>query len=75
MIRVYLIAAPEDDKPTQEVADYLKRWGFWVRVETGQFGFPPARHGRVDARFVVAFGPDVFAPHDAGQSGDRCLGG
>ena len=47
MIRVYLIAAPEDEAPAQALEDYLKRWGFWVRVETGKFGFPPARHGEL----------------------------
>ena len=47
MIRVYLIAAPEDETPAEALADYLKRWGFWVRIETGKFGFPPARHGEL----------------------------
>ena len=47
MIRVYLIAAPEDETPAQELEEYLKRWGFWTRIETGKFGFPPARHGEL----------------------------
>ena len=47
MIRVYLIAAPEDETPAQALEDYLKRWGFWVRIETGKFGYPPARHGEL----------------------------
>ncbi|MEO0983908.1 MAG: toll/interleukin-1 receptor domain-containing protein [Pseudomonadota bacterium] len=40
---VYLIAAPEDEAAAKEIAALLKRFGVQSRLETGKFGFPPAR--------------------------------
>ncbi|MCF6329879.1 MAG: hypothetical protein L3J02_08780, partial [Henriciella sp.] len=46
-MRVYLIAAPENETEGGELAQLLKRRGVVVREEYGKFGFPPARHGEV----------------------------
>lgn len=44
-MRVYLIAAPEDEAEADKLAAYLKRFGVFIRSEYGQYSYPPARHG------------------------------
>jgi len=44
-MRVYLIAAPEDEAEGDKLADYLKRFGVFIRREYGKYSYPPARHG------------------------------
>ena len=44
-MRVYLIAAPEDEVEAEKLADYLKRFGVFIRAEYGKFAYPPAQHG------------------------------
>ncbi|MEO0551085.1 MAG: TIR domain-containing protein [Pseudomonadota bacterium] len=44
-MRVYLIAAPEDETVSEELAAYLKRFGVFVRSEYGAMAYPPARMG------------------------------
>lgn len=44
-MRVYLIAAPEDQAEAEKLADYLKRFGVFIRSEFGQMAYPPAHHG------------------------------
>lgn len=45
MMRVYLIAAPEDEAEGDKLADYLKRFGVFMRREYGKYSYPPARQG------------------------------
>lgn len=47
MAWIYLIAAPEDEAHAEELAGWLKQRGHVVRVETGQYGYLPARRGEV----------------------------
>ncbi len=44
-MRVYLIAAPEDEAEGDKLADYLKRFGVFIRREYGKYSYPPARQG------------------------------
>lgn len=44
-MRVYLIAAPEDEAEAEKLAAYLKRFGVFIRSEYGKFAYPPAQHG------------------------------
>lgn len=44
-MRVYLIAAPEDEAEAEKLAAYLKRFGVFIRSEYGKYSYPPARHG------------------------------
>ncbi len=44
-MRVYLIAAPEDETEAEKLAAYLKRFGVFIRSEYGKFAYPPAQHG------------------------------
>lgn len=44
-MRVYLIAAPEDQEEAEKLAEYLKRFGVFIRTEFGQMAYPPAQHG------------------------------
>ena len=44
-MRVYLIAAPEDEVEADKLASYLKRFGVFIRAEYGKFAYPPAQHG------------------------------
>lgn len=44
-MRVYLIAAPEDQAEGEKLAEYLKRFGVFIRTEFGQMAYPPAHHG------------------------------
>ena len=44
-MRVYLIAAPEDQEEAEKLAEYLKRFGVFIRSEFGQMAYPPAHHG------------------------------
>lgn len=46
-MRVYLIAAPEDEAEAEKLAAYLKRFGAHVRTEYGKFAYPPAQQGEV----------------------------
>ncbi|MEL6257848.1 MAG: toll/interleukin-1 receptor domain-containing protein [Pseudomonadota bacterium] len=48
---VYIIAAPEDEADAQAIAEDLKRLGVISRIETGRFGFPPARPNEVTLAF------------------------
>ncbi|MEO1321645.1 MAG: toll/interleukin-1 receptor domain-containing protein [Pseudomonadota bacterium] len=44
-MRVYLIAAPEDQAEAEKLAEYLKRFGVFIRTEFGQMAYPPAQFG------------------------------
>lgn len=44
-MRVYLIAAPEDEAEGEKLAAYLSRFGVHIRTEYGKFAYPPAQHG------------------------------
>ena len=44
-MRVYLIAAPEDESEAEKLAEYLKRFGVFIRTEYGRMAYPPAHHG------------------------------
>ncbi|MEM9572154.1 MAG: toll/interleukin-1 receptor domain-containing protein [Pseudomonadota bacterium] len=44
-MRVYLIAAPEDQEEAEKLGEYLKRFGVFIRTEFGQMAYPPAQHG------------------------------
>lgn len=44
-MRVYLIAAPEDQAEAEKLAEYLKRFGVFIRTDFGQMAYPPAQHG------------------------------
>ena len=44
-MRVYLIAAPEDEAEGEKLAEYLKRFGVFIRSEYGKLAYPPAHHG------------------------------
>jgi len=44
-MRVYLIAAPEDEAEAEKLAAYLKRFGVFIRSEYGKYSYPPAHHG------------------------------
>ncbi|MEM7637539.1 MAG: TIR domain-containing protein [Pseudomonadota bacterium] len=44
-MRVYLIAAPEDEAEAEKLAEYLKRYGVFIRAEYGRMSYPPAHSG------------------------------
>ncbi|MEL7031382.1 MAG: TIR domain-containing protein [Pseudomonadota bacterium] len=44
-MRVYLIAAPEDEAEAEKLAEYLKRYGVFIRAEYGRMSYPPAHTG------------------------------
>ena len=44
-MRVYLIAAPEDEADAEKLAEYLKRYGVFIRAEYGRMSYPPAHAG------------------------------
>lgn len=44
-MRVYLIAAPEDEAEAEKLAEYLKRYGVFIRAEYGRMSYPPAQTG------------------------------
>lgn len=44
-MRVYLIAAPEDESEAEKLSEYLKRFGVFIRSEYGRMAYPPAHHG------------------------------
>ena len=44
-MRVYLIAAPEDEAEAEKLAEYLKRYGVLIRAEYGRMSYPPAHTG------------------------------
>ncbi len=46
-MRVYLIAAPEDEAEADKLAAYLKRFGVFIRSEYGRMAYPPAQHGEM----------------------------
>jgi len=46
-MRVYLIAAPENETEGGELAQLLKKRGVQVREEYGKFGFAPAHPGEI----------------------------
>ena len=44
-MRVYLIAAPEDEAEAEKLSAHLKRFGVFIRSEYGKYSYPPAHHG------------------------------
>ncbi|MEL7540084.1 MAG: hypothetical protein AAGJ51_04205, partial [Pseudomonadota bacterium] len=44
-MRVYLIAAPEDEAEAEKLAEHLKRFGVFIRAEYGRMSYPPAHTG------------------------------
>ncbi|MEM7460060.1 MAG: TIR domain-containing protein [Pseudomonadota bacterium] len=44
-MRVYLIAAPEDEAEAEKLAEHLNRFGVFIRAEYGRMSYPPAHTG------------------------------
>ncbi|MEO1554574.1 MAG: hypothetical protein AAFR82_11650, partial [Pseudomonadota bacterium] len=44
-MRVYLIAAPEDEAEAEKLAEHLRKFGVFIRAEYGRMAYPPAHSG------------------------------